>query len=143
MIFEKEQIEDIVQRIDFIRIQIKDLEQFNNLDWKIYSIDRNVQRNVERLAENVANAAIDISKIVLAGEDVEMPNSYKDIILKLADVGIFNSQLAARIADYAALRNILAHQYLDLKWDKIKFFIKNAALDFDSFITAISKKIRI
>ena len=141
MILGKDQKEDVARRIDFIRIQLKDLEQFKNLDWKTYSKDRNVQRNVERLAENVANASIDICKIMLVGEDVELPNSYKEIILKLGEVKVLEPEVAKKIAEYAGLRNILAHQYLDLRWDKIKSFIKDAPSDFESFIPALLKKL--
>ena len=141
MIFNKDQREEAVRRIDFIRIQLKDLKQFSNLDWGTYNGDRNVQRNVERLVENVANASIDISKIMIVGEDVEMPNSYRDIILKLGEIGILGPELAKRIAEYAGFRNILAHEYLDLRWDKIKNFIKNANQDFEDYFAAVLNKI--
>lgn len=140
MIWGKDQKEDIAQRVDFIRIQLKDLEQFNNLNWKTYNHDRNIQRNLEHLAENVANASIDICKIILAGENVTMPNTYKEIILKLEEIAILSSDQAEKIAEYAGLRNFLAHQYLDMKWDKLKAFIKDAPGDFDGFISAVLKK---
>jgi uncharacterized protein YutE (UPF0331/DUF86 family) len=137
VILGKDELEDIAQRIDFIQIQLGDLLQFNNLDWPTYGKDRNVQRNIERLIENVANATIDICKIILAGEEIEMPNSYKEIIIKLGLIDILEKDLAEKIADYAALRNFLAHQYLELKWDKIKKFIKEAPRDYKDFISAI------
>lgn len=141
MILKKDQKEDLVRRVDFIGIQLKDLKKFSDLTWLIYNKDRDIQRNIERLAENVANASIDICKIILAGEDVEMPNSYRDIILKLGSCNILSEKLAKRIADYAQLRNILAHQYLEVKWERLKSFIKNADSDLKGFIRAISKKL--
>ena len=141
MILKITQKEDIVRRIDFIRIQLEDLEKFKSLDWEKYQKDRDVQRNVERLVENVANAVIDISKILLVGEDIEMPNSYKDIIIKLGLMDILEQELASKIAGYAALRNVLAHQYLDLRWDKIKKFIKEAPEIVPKFLEAVKKKL--
>jgi uncharacterized protein YutE (UPF0331/DUF86 family) len=141
MILGKDELEDIAQRTDFIQLQLGDLKKFYNLDWASYSKDRDVQRNVERLIENVANATIDICKIILAGEEIEMPNSYKDIILKLGLMGILGEDLAGKIAEYALLRNFLAHQYLDLKWDKISAFIKTAPGDFENFLAVISKRL--
>ncbi|MBI5701306.1 DUF86 domain-containing protein [Candidatus Saganbacteria bacterium] len=86
---------------------------------------------------------IDICKILLAGEDIEMPNSYREVILKLAEMKILTLGKVEKIADYANLRNILAHQYLDIKWDKIRSFIANALDDYNEFIAIISKKIGI
>lgn len=140
MILGKGELEDIAQRVDFIQLHLGDLKQFSGLDWITYSRERNVQRNIERLVENVANATIDICKIILAGEEIEMPNSYKDVILKLGLVGVLEKSLAERIAEYATLRNFLAHQYLDLKWDKIKKFIKEAPQDFEEFLSVVSKR---
>lgn len=141
MIFGKDQLSDISQRIDYMRIQLKDAEQFNNLDWLTYKNNRDIQRNIERLIENVANASIDISKILLAGIEVEMPNSYKEIILTLGQIKVLDDKTSLNISNYAALRNFLAHEYLDLKWDKVKFFINNAQNDFGIFISSIKKKI--
>jgi len=142
MILKNDQKEDISRRIDFIETQLGDLKQFQTLDWQLYREDRDVQRNIERLVENVANAAIDIAKIVIAGEDVEMPNSYRDIILKLADIKVLDAGLAAEIAENAGLRNILAHQYLDIRWDRIKKFIQKAPQIFPKFIQSLAPKLK-
>lgn len=139
MILGKSELENIAKRIDFIRLQLGDLNQFSNLSWATYRDDRDIQRNVERLVEHVANATIDICKIILAGKEIEMPNSYKDIILSLGFTHVIDQDLANKLADYASLRNFLAHEYLDLKWDKIRNFIKEAPRNYDLFISAVSK----
>jgi uncharacterized protein YutE (UPF0331/DUF86 family) len=141
MILKKEQKEDIARRIDFIQVQLSDLNKFAGLKWETYRDNRDTQRNIERLAENVANAAIDISKIIIAGDEMEMPNSYKEIILKLGEIKLLDEKLASEIADFAALRNILAHQYLDLKWEKIGQFIKKAPDSMAQFINAAKNKL--
>ncbi len=142
MILKKDQKQDIAQRLDFIRIQLEDLKKFNSLTWKVYQTDRDIQRNIERLAENVANAAIDVSKIIIAGEEnIEMPNSYKEIVLKLGEMKLLDEKTAEKAAQITQLRNILAHQYLDIKWEKIKDFIATAPLIMRNFIQAAEKKI--
>lgn len=143
MVLKKDQIEDIARRLDFIRIQLGDLGKFSSLDWETYRTNRDIQRNVERLAENVANATIDICKILLVDEEVELPNSYKEIILKLGELKVLDMKQAEKIADYAGLRNVLAHQYLDIKWQKIKDFIASASGDFEGFIQRTSEKIGV
>lgn len=140
MILGKDELENIAERINFIQIQLEDLKQFYLLDWSTYNRDRNVQRNIERLIENVANATIDICKIILASEEIEMPSSYKDIVLKLGLVGILEEKLANKMAEYTLLRNFLAHRYLDLRWEKIKKFIQEAPQDYENFIATISQK---
>jgi uncharacterized protein YutE (UPF0331/DUF86 family) len=137
----KDQKADIVRRLDFIRVQVSDLGRFATLTLETYAGDRDLQRNVERLAENVANAAIDIAKVVLVGESIEMPNSYREIVLRLGDLGILHRKLAEKMAEYAALRNVLAHQYLDLRWGKIRDFLDTAGATIPDFIAAIHRKL--
>ena len=135
----KDQKEDIARRLDFIRVQISDLGKFMTLTRDIFARDRDLQRNVERLAENVANASIDIAKVLLVGEDVEIPNSYREIVLRLADLAVIDRDLAGKIAEYAALRNILAHQYLDLRWEKIRDFLDTAPTNVPAFLAAVGR----
>jgi uncharacterized protein YutE (UPF0331/DUF86 family) len=137
----KDQKEDVARRLDFIRVQISDLGKFGALTREVYTRDRDLQRNVERLAENIANAGIDIAKVLLVGEDAEMPNSYREIVLRLGDLGILERGLAAKMAEYAALRNILAHQYLDLRWERIRDFLDTAAAIIPDFLAAVGRKI--
>ena len=137
----KDQKEDIARRLDFIRVQISDLGKFMTLTWDIFARDRDLQRNVERLAENVANASIDIAKVLLVGEDVEMPNSYREIVLRLADLAVIDRDLAGKIAEYAALRNILAHQYLDFRWEKIRDFLDTAPANVPAFLAAVVRRL--
>jgi uncharacterized protein YutE (UPF0331/DUF86 family) len=140
MILKKDQKSDIVRRIDFIQIQLSDLKKFTKLDWTTYQKDRDTQRNVERLAENIANATIDVCKIIIVGEDVEIPNSYREVVQKLGEVGVLEEGLALDVADYVVLRNVLAHQYLDIKWSKIKDFIVRAPQVVPKFIESIKKR---
>ena len=112
----------IVKRIDFIETELNDLDEYKELDFETYSQNRKTRRNVERLVENIANASIDIGKIILAGEDVELPETYKDIFMKLAESTIIDNKLSEDLSDLVRLRNILAHQYLDIKWEMIKNF---------------------
>jgi uncharacterized protein YutE (UPF0331/DUF86 family) len=137
----KDQKEDIVRRLDFIRIQMSDLGDIGEVTRERFAVDRGFQRNVERLAENVVNAAIDIAKVLLVGEDVEMPNSYREIVLRLADLGILESRLAEKVAEYAALRNILAHQYLDLRWERIRDFLDTSGVIIPDFLSTVGRKL--
>jgi uncharacterized protein YutE (UPF0331/DUF86 family) len=97
-----------------------------------------VRRNIERIIENLANACIDIAKIILAGEPVEIPGTYQDIILKLGELKIVESDLASKIAALAKARNVLAHQYLDLKWDIINPLIRDCPVFLNEFIKSLN-----
>ena len=105
---------NILKRIDFIQIELNDLDEYKKLTYEVYNTDRITRRNVERIIENISNALIDISKIIIANENIHIPNSYREIILKLGEIETIDEELAKSIAEIDRLRNVLAHQYLTL-----------------------------
>lgn len=131
----------IVKRIDFIELELKDLEEYEGLDFDAYSQNRKVRRDVERICEDIANGVIDIGKVILAGEDIELPETYKDIFKKLVQIKMVNEELGENLSNLVRMRNILAHQYLDTKWDMIEDFIIRGKNDVKIFLTIIRELI--
>ncbi|HHW58349.1 MAG TPA: DUF86 domain-containing protein [Clostridia bacterium] len=128
---------NVIKRIEFIQIELEDLKAHKELSFQEYNADRIVRRNVERMIENIANALIDISKILIANENVEIPDSYREIILKLGEIKVIDIELAKSIAEIARLRNVLAHQYLDIKWSYIRNFLTKKIDDVYEFLRTI------
>ncbi|MCP2239626.1 type VII toxin-antitoxin system HepT family RNase toxin [Thermoanaerobacterium thermosaccharolyticum] len=134
---------NILKRIDFIQIELNDLDEYKKLTYEEYDTDRIVRRNVERIIENISNALIDISKIIIVNENIDIPNSYREIILKLGEIKTIDEELAKSIAEIARLRNVLAHQYLDIKWSYVKTFITDKINDVYKFIDAVNKYVEM
>ncbi|GAB6876219.1 type VII toxin-antitoxin system HepT family RNase toxin [Thermaerobacter litoralis] len=110
-------------RIDFARQELDDLQRYRELTWLQYQSDRDARRIVERIIENVANALLDISKILLSSLGQPTPGTYREIMLALAAAELAPEDLAQDLATLAGLRNTLAHRYLDYKWDGIRWFL--------------------
>ncbi|MHB1420320.1 MAG: type VII toxin-antitoxin system HepT family RNase toxin [Bacillota bacterium] len=123
---DKSQKESIIRRLSFVQVEMDDLKAYHGLDRQTYHNDRVVRRNVERIAENLANALIDIGKIVLSGENIIVPGTYREIFDSLGEIGLIPEQLAQRLAELSRARNVLAQQYLDIKWETVAKFIQEA-----------------
>jgi uncharacterized protein YutE (UPF0331/DUF86 family) len=113
----------VIRRVEFARSELSDLRAYLTLDFETYNSDRVLRRNVERIIENAANSVCDIGKIVLSQHDTPMPESYRDVFLKLGELRFISPDLAESLALVTRLRNVLAHQYLDIKWDYIRRFM--------------------
>lgn len=138
---DKPQKEGIIKRISFISQEVRDLQRYRELQYKDYSENRDIQRQVERSIEVILNAVIDITKIVLSGENLKVPSTYRECIQQIGAVGFIENDTASELEKYVELRNILAHEYLDIRWAKIKKFIDNSNELMDKFISSINKKI--
>lgn len=115
------------QIVDFVDEELGDREAFTDLSLERYRTDRHLRRDVDRWAEMLINAAIDIAKILLASERREVPRTYAQILDDLRTVDGFAS-LADRLRGLATLRNVLAHEYLDLRYTRVKRFADRDAL---------------
>ena len=116
----------LIRIIDFLETELADSPKFLDLDQKIYESDAVVRRNVERWAENIVNSSIDIAKIILASEKKKIPQTYREIMHELSLLKDFKNEDAERLAQSAKLRNILAHEYLDVRFRQIEKFTKGS-----------------
>jgi len=113
----------LLKIVDFLEIELSDLEKYRGLSLLIYKEDREKRRSVERWIENIVNASLDIAKIILVAEDKEIPDTYKEYFIMISGIGLINGEMAEKLAEGVKIRNILAHQYLDVKWNGIETFI--------------------
>jgi uncharacterized protein YutE (UPF0331/DUF86 family)/predicted nucleotidyltransferase len=109
--------------LDFITEELEDRPKFRPVDLARYRNDRDLRRNLDRWVETLANAAIDIGKIVLASERRSVPRTYAQILSDLETVPVFAS-LSSSLAPIAPLRNLLAHEYLDLRFRRVRRFVE-------------------
>lgn len=131
----------LLEIVDFLAGEAEDFKKFQNLSWQEYHGDRSKRREVERWIENIVNASLDIAKIILASQKRDIPATYQETLRLLGTTDIFDPDFAGRFSQWARLRNILAHRYLDLKWEQISRFIKEAQEDVFQFVKKINKGI--
>ncbi|MBE0477944.1 nucleotidyltransferase domain-containing protein [Candidatus Aerophobetes bacterium] len=116
----------LIERIQFLESEFKEIDHFKNLTFEEYQQDKVKRRNMERWADNIINATIDIAKIILASEKKEMPRTYQDSLLKFGLLISLIKKEAEKFSTFARLRNILAHEYLDILYKTITNFIRDS-----------------
>ncbi|MEW6608151.1 MAG: HepT-like ribonuclease domain-containing protein [bacterium] len=127
------------EHIRFLENEFEDLEELTKLTQNEYIQDRNKRRNIERWVENLVMSAIDISKIILASEKSNIPQTYKEVLLWLG-LKFMDEEIANRFSEFAYLRNIVVHEYLDIKWERIRGFIKDARQILPVFIDEVKNR---
>ena len=55
----------------------------------------------------------------LSDEGAAVPQGYRDVFLLLGERGVIPSDLAGRLAAATGLRNLVAHQYAVIDWQRI------------------------
>lgn len=130
------------KRLVFLDTEFKDITFFKNITKQEYDTNRGRRRDVERWIENLMNSAIDIAKTVLASEKQPIPSSYREILRALSAMPDFPFDLCEQLEHWVELRNILAHEYLDIRWKRIEKFLQSCEPFFSNFITIVRERLK-
>jgi len=133
----------LLKHINFVEAEIGDYPKFKTLTWKEYSDDRDKRRNVERWTENIINSSIDIAKAILILEGKNLPDNYKEIVLAVSTIKELEIDSADQLSRWVKFRNILAHEYLDIKWTSIKKFIAETEPLYRTFLDKAKEYLEI
>ncbi|MEK7088322.1 MAG: hypothetical protein AAB952_01090, partial [Patescibacteria group bacterium] len=68
-----------------------------------------------------------------------VPNSYRAILQDLSYIKNFDSKVAEELGNYAKVRNVLAHEYLDLRFANLKKFVDESE-SFYQYLIDFAKK---
>lgn len=118
--------ESLKKTISFLEEQMSIYSYFNDLSERDYTNDIHKRNDVERWIENIVNSSLDLSKIILASQKKTIPDTYSDSIKQAIWFLELPQDFVERFQRWVKLRNILAHEYLDIKWKRISDFIQNS-----------------
>lgn len=135
-----EEKENLKRYLDFLEDEFGQIQEIKQITWKDYQDDKFKRKIIERWAENLVMAALDIAKIILASDKRMIPQSYKEILKVFAGLYIdADEQFAERFSEFAKLRNIVAHEYLDIRLGKIQKFLTEAEELYPKFIKKVKE----
>lgn len=132
----------LIKHLTFLENELKDYETFETLSWKEYNDDRGKRRNVERWIENIINSSIDIGQLILTSEGLSLPDTYKDTVKNLSLVANFSEEGMEKLSRWVSLRNIISHEYLDIRWASIQKFISESKLFYEDFLKKVGNYIK-
>ncbi len=129
--FFKEKISDRLRYLERALLYLKSKENVSLTDLESnYELRSAIKRNFEIAIE----AAIDIGEMVLSQEGAKMPETYREIFLKLGELEVLPREFSEKIAPMAGFRNILVHQYGEADLNKLYGFLKGRLDDLEEFI---------
>jgi uncharacterized protein YutE (UPF0331/DUF86 family) len=134
---QKHNRERLLRHLDFLKGELKDFPKFRKLSRRVYIENRDSRRNVERWVENLVNCSIDIGKIILTVRNRPIPETYREVLSNLGTLPNFTEAFGEKLSRWTKLRNILAHEYLDIRWTNIKAFIDEAEPTFKELVKKI------
>ncbi len=131
--------EEIARKLEHLKKYVKHLKNFQEQDIKYLNNHPLELAAIERFFHLSIEVVLDICSMIISYEGFEKPDEYRKSILILGERGILENKFANKFANIAGFRNILVHDYAEIKVEKVHYHLKNNLKDFDSFAKQIAK----
>jgi len=109
-----------VALLDALRAALVDLDRYaGTVDAARLRTDPDAQNMVLFAMYRAVQACIDLAHHIVADEGLRVPAGYRAAFESLREAGWVDDDLAARLAGWAGLRNVIAHGYVRIDFDRI------------------------
>ncbi len=135
----KREQEDLEKTIRFLEEELRRYEYFTPTTEYMYEEDVVRRNDVERWIEKIIVACVDVSKIVLSSKHTLIPDTYRSSVVRAAQKFNMPDDFSEKFERWVKLRNVLAHEYLDIKWLRIKNFIEESKPYMEQYVESAKR----
>lgn len=121
MSYDKERIAKIITDIEKY---LKDLALLNPKELN----DLKTYYASSMLLFAIANRIIDLGDAIVTGGEFGFPSKYREIFAILLKQGIIAKDMENKLSDLVYYRNLLSHEYTDVKPEDVKAFWKSIGI---------------
>jgi uncharacterized protein YutE (UPF0331/DUF86 family) len=93
---------------------------------------------IERILSQLVELAVSINSHIVVARQGTAPTTYRQSFLDVGAIGVLPSELAARLAVAAGLRNVLAHEYPAIDLGVVAAAVPIARSDFRNYVTHVA-----
>jgi len=131
--------ERLERLIDFLEEQAALYPVYRGFSQDEYEADPRKRNEIERWLENIVNAVIDAGKVLLGSQKRPIPPTYREIVRRAVRMGGASDDFGEKFDEWVRLRNVLAHEYLDVKWKRLADFAAKSEPYIRQFTDAVKR----
>ena len=128
----------IVKRLSVIADSVSALKKLQKLTYDEFSTDHILYTSAERDFQVAIQAALDIASMILADVDVDLPDTYSDLFVKLSEVGVLPYDYANKLSGMARFHNVLVHLYLEVDLLRVYEYLQKSLDDLEKYAQYVS-----
>jgi len=133
---------EIESKLRDLKKYVQFLETYRKENKNKLEKDMTLRDAVERYLQLSIEIVIEIGEMIIAYEDLEKPETYRNVIEILGKEGILQKGFAKKLAPAAGFRNILIHRYGEVDFDDVYKHLQEDVKDFDVFARQVSKYLK-
>ena len=134
---------DVVQnRLRTIRELLNDLESLRAVTEERLTEDRLTRHAVERILSQLVDLAVSVNGYVAATVVGRAPEDYRGSFQLAAESGLIEHDLAKRLLPSVGMRNVLAHEYVNIDLTMVADATPKAIADYGDYVTQAARWLR-
>lgn len=134
---------DVVQvRLRLMDELLGDLDGAGEITPERLRGDRLLRHAVERILSQLVDLAVSVNGHVSVTVAGRAPQDYRSSFALAADVGLIDPALAGRLQPSVGLRNVLAHEYVDVDLARVAEASSLALTDYREYVRRASAWLR-
>lgn len=127
----------IENKISAIRKYLKILERYKKYSQQEIANDIDIRGASERYLYLVVQATIDLAEAVIAYRNYRKPDTLSEAFYILNEEGIISSELTDKMVGMAGFRNVIAHDYEKINYEKVYEVLHGGLRDIEEFISVV------
>lgn len=117
----------IFKKLEQMSVLLKELRQLLDMPFAEFKSTFTNIRSAERNFQLIVELASDINAQIIAENEGQTPDTYRESFKRMADIKILDEKLLPQFVKSSSLRNILIHEY---DFDEDNFIFFNSAKEF-------------
>src|SRR5262245_39660702 len=126
----------------YLRDAVRQLRELGATPRDPFLADARTVNSAKYLLIVAAEAALDICNHLAARRGGRSPADYADCITILAEIGVLDSDLTARLVRLARFRNLLVHLYARVDDAEVYRVIEESLGDFDRYLESVGRYLK-
>lgn len=131
----------IAGKLRLMRGLLDDLEAVGEITADRLVQDRMLRHAVERVLTQLVDLAVSVNSHIASARLGRAPASYRESFGLAAQAGVIDTELAARLAPAAGLRNILVYEYTEVDLAQVAAAVPPALRDFSAYVAEVARAV--
>ena len=123
----------LARRLEKLDEYLEFLGRYRGIGLDEFRSDELVSAAVERKLHLAIECVLDIGAELIASKGLREPGSYRDVILILGEAGVLPQEFASAFARVAGFRNVLVHDYAEVKPELVHRQLREGLGDLERF----------
>lgn len=136
-------ISTIENKITSVSKYLKILNDFKKYAREEIEKDFNIRGALERYLYLVVQATIDLSEAVVSIKNFRKPTTLRESFEILEEEKVIPLDLVEKMVKMVGFRNVVAHDYEKIDYDKVYDVLQNRLGDIEEFVSEIKKSLNL